>query len=533
MHKLRNKRGFKKFFKNIPEQKYSSICLLYQNERKVALRIGDHKKDEFKKLAEIYFDQNLILKKESFKIFEKFIEQAIKLDENFRCYKDATDFIIEVRDRNNRSEIIDFKYPEGVDTPELNSLLKTQLYPYQKEAILKSAKAGRIIIADDMGLGKTIQAIAVTEIMAQEFGVEKVLIICPTSLKYQWKSEIEKFTNRSTLVIEGSYLKRKEQYQNPEFFKILTYNAVKNDVDNIKNMAPDLIILDEAQRIKNWKTKTAQIIKSIKSPYAIVLTGTPIENKLEELHSIVSFVNPFMLGPLFRFLANHQILDKTNKVVGYKDLHNIKKTLCEILIRRKKDEVLKELPKRIDKNCFVEMTEEQRNVHDDHYEQVCKLVNKWRRYKFLSEKDRQNLLIHLNCMRMVCDSTYILDEKTRNDTKIDAVMDLLQNVFEEKKEKVVIFSQWQRMTRLISEELQKRKIKYEYLHGGVPSKNRKDLLTNFHNDSESLVFLSTDAGGVGLNLQCASIVVNMDCPWNPAVLEQRIARVYRLGQKNL
>ena len=179
---------------------------------------------------------------------------------------------------------------------------------------------------------------------------------------------------------------------------------------------------------------------------------------------------------------------------------------------------------------MVEVTPKQLSIHLENQEMVSKLVNKWKRFGFLNEKDRQFLLIALNSMRMVSDSTYILDQKTRHDTKIDEVRILLEEILQNKDEKIVIFSQWERMTRLISEELEKMNIGYEYLHGGVPAAKRRDLLINFREDPKSRVFLSTDAGGVGLNLQSASVVINMDCPWNPAVLEQRIARVHRLGQ---
>ncbi|MBU0569338.1 DEAD/DEAH box helicase, partial [Patescibacteria group bacterium] len=422
-------------------------------------------------------------------------------------------------------------YPEGVESPKLDSLLKTSLYSYQKGAVLKAVKAGRCLLADDMGLGKTIQAIGAAEILARELGITSVLIICPTSLKYQWKNEIEKFSSRSALVIEGRPDERKLQYQNRAFFKIISYNVVLNDLQAIQTSGFDLVILDEAQRIKNWKTKTALYVKQITSPYALVLTGTPLENRLEELHSIVEFVDRYRLGPLFRFLANHQIADDNERVIGYTKLHNISKTIAPILVRRTKKQVLDQLPGRIDKNIYVETTQEQQVIHQEHYETVSRLVNKWRRQKFLSEKERQILMISLNCMRMVANSTFILDQKTRHDTKIDELKIILKEVFEGSEEKVVIFSQWERMTRLIAKELQEWPVGFQYLHGGIPSPKRKDLLKNFHEDSNNLVFLSTDAGGVGLNLQCASVVINMDCPWNPAVLEQRVARVHRLGQK--
>jgi superfamily II DNA/RNA helicase len=231
-------------------------------------------------------------------------------------------------------------------------------------------------------------------------------------------------------------------------------------------------------------------------------------------------------------LHEHQISEpETGKVVGYKDLNKIGEILSDILIRRTKKKVLRQLPSRQDKNLFVPMTKEQQTIHDECYEIVCKLVNKWRKMGFLPEKDRQRLMINLNMMRMVCNSTFILDQQTRHDTKIAELMGILEEIFSMENEKVVIFSQWERMTRLVALELDALGVQYENLHGGIPSKDRKDLLTNFQNDPDTKVFLSTDAGGVGLNLQSAAYLINLDIPWNPAVLEQRIGRIFRIGQK--
>ncbi|MFN3489422.1 MAG: DEAD/DEAH box helicase, partial [Emticicia sp.] len=354
----------------------------------------------------------------------------------------------------------------------------------------------------------------------------------PTSLKYQWKSEIEKFTDNSVHVIEGTLIKRTAQYQYVDaFYVIVSYHTITQDLDLLNKMEADMVILDEAQRIKNWKTKVSQQIKKLITPYAIILTGTPLENKLEELYSITQLIDVFRLGPVYRFLNQYQITDDSGKVVGYKNLNEISKLLSDILIRRTKKEVLSQLPKRMDKNLFVPMTQEQMDIHNGLGDNVAKLVNKWRRYGFLNETDRRRLLLSLSQMRMVCDSTFILDQKTRHDTKIEEVMNILDEFFENSDEKVVIFSQWERMTRLVAHELTERGIKFENLHGGIESMKRKDLLDNFKNDPESRVFLSTDAGGVGLNLQSASLLINLDIPWNPAILEQRIARIYRLGQE--
>lgn len=202
-----------------------------------------------------------------------------------------------------------------------------------------------------------------------------------------------------------------------------------------------------------------------------------------------------------------------------------------ILLRRRKADVSIQLPERIDKNLFVPMTKEQRAVHDEYKEMVARIVIKWQKTHFLSETDRRRLLTGLSMMRMVCDSTYILDQKSRHDTKVEEVLNILQDIFSAGNEKVVIFSGWERMTRLIAGELDSLGIPYSNLNGSVPSAKRKDLIDRFTDDPEVRVFLSTDAGATGLNLQAASYVINLDLPWNPAVLEQRIGRIYRMGQK--
>ncbi len=234
---------------------------------------------------------------------------------------------------------------------------------------------------------------------------------------------------------------------------------------------------------------------------------------------------------MFRFLSNHQVLDEeSGKVVGYRNLRKIGETLSPILIRRRKDEVLTQLPERMDKNFFVPMTKEQMVPHEENREIVAKIVAKWKRCKFLSEADHRRLMIALQYMRMACDNTYLIDRKTRFGPKLTELATLLGEIFEEDAAKVVIFSQWRRMTTLVAEMLENQPWGFVHLHGGVPSKKRKDLIKALHEDRDCRVFLSTDAGGVGLNLQAASAVINMDLPWNPAVLEQRIGRVHRLGQ---
>lgn len=527
---LKNKKSNWKYFNQTQPQSYSSLSIFYGKERNLRLKPAGKDEEKIKQIFSPIINKEGFVQNDKLTDIEKYVHKATSIDPNFRVYPDVWEYIKGNKEQLERENLTNKLFPNGINSEIFDNLINGKLYPYQKEAVLKIFKAGRILVADEMGLGKTIQSIAAVELLARYSQVKNVLIICPTSLKYQWKKEIEKFTDKSVLLVEGLIHKRKKLYRQQEFYKIISYGVTRNDQEFINDASPDLVILDEAQRIKNWKTKTAQAVKKIQSRFAIVLTGTPLENRLQELHSIVEFIDMYKLGPLFRFLDNHEIADETGKVTGYKKLKSINKTLEPILIRRTKKEIIDQLPGRVDKNFFVEMTEEQWNDHQAYYEIVCRLVNKWRRQGFLKEEDRQSLLINLSCMRMTSDSTYILDQEKRHDVKISELIQLLENIMENKDNKVVIFSEWKKMFELVIQELEKRGIDYVYLNGDLSTRERKSIITRFHKEKNLKIFLSTDSGGLGLNLQCANVIVNLDLPWNPAKLEQRIARVYRLGQ---
>lgn len=512
---------------------YSSIYLDYVGDRQVKLKIGTDNEVQYEVFRKKYFSDNFELLATSFPIFEKILQEAKEINSSFICYDDALTYVIKIRENiTRRIKLGDF-FKKNSKFSDIGGSLKVQLFPFQQVGVKFAARAGRSLIADEMGLGKTIQAIAVAEIYKKVLQTNKVLIICPTSLKYQWKSEIERFTHSSVQIIEGSSQKRREQSSSSSaYYQVTSYNSIAQDIDFInETLEFDFVILDEAQRIKNWKTKVSKSVKKLNSTYAVVLTGTPLENRLEELYSIMQFIDIYQLGPLYQFVDRYQLKDtESGKVIGYQHLNEIKLTLGDTLIRRTKVEVLKELPERMDKNLFVPMTFEQREIHDEMQLVVSKLVSKWGKFGFLNEADRQKLILSLSRMRMVCDSTFIIDQRTRKDTKVDELMNIVEEFLETNDSKVVIFSQWERMTRLVASEFDNKGIEYEYLHGGIPSKKREKLLTNFKENLNSRIFLSTDTGGVGLNLQSASLVINLDIPWNPAVLEQRIGRVYRLGQ---
>ncbi len=421
LRKLWRNTRLRKHWKEKPLRPYTSVYLNYIGERQVMIREGSKRPDEkqelgadtheekMQRLADRYFDENRQLKTASFASFNKFLSKVRSLDADFRCYDDALEFILEQRANTQREQLLKERIKNTKDS-YFETLLKTDLFPYQREGVYFAVRAGRSLIADEMGLGKTIQALAVAEMLKKEFRISRVLIVCPTSLKYQWKSEIEKFTDSTAHVVEGGPLARPAQYLDAEhFYKIVSYHTVGNDLEAINDSEPDLVILDEAQRIKNWQTKTSQSVKKVQSDYALVLTGTPLENKLEELYSIIQFINPFLLGSLFSFLQRYQVTDDAGKVTGYQHLNEIGKILQDVMLRRTKKKVMKQLPTRQDKNLFVPMTEQQRTVHDEYREMVAKLVLKWRRLGFLPEKDRKGLMIGLNMMRMACNSTYVIE----------------------------------------------------------------------------------------------------------------------------
>lgn len=519
----------KRIFDHAGAPRHSGVYVDYTDGRKIKFRSGaEFSSSDMTGLIRKYFDSDGVLKDITSDPTE--LMHAFRaVDETFEWEPDALNLIIEARDRQRREEIIRGKYVNSY----FDGLLKITLHPYQADGVRFAFVGGRTINADEMGLGKTVQAIATAELLKKEGFVHSVLIICPTSLKYQWLSEIRRFTDSSAVVIEGNLLKRRDMMRDPSvFYKICSFQSMSNNIKAGYIPEVDMVIYDELQRLKNRETQMGKQLRKLSSQYVMALSGTPLENHLEELYSVTQLVDQYVFGALYKFVADTILRDDNGKIVGYKNLHAIADRLKGTLIRRKKSDVKLQMPARTDTNLFVPMTKEQRAIHDDYKNNVAQIIYKWRRWRFLSEKDRKRLLLFLSMMRMVCDSTYILDQKSRYDTKVDEIMAIITSLLSSEEEKVVIFSQWERMLRIIARELEAEGIDFCFLHGGVPSPKRKNLIDSFRDDPECRIFLSTDAGSTGLNLQTASLLINVDLPWNPAVLEQRIARIYRLGQQN-
>jgi SNF2 family DNA or RNA helicase len=451
-----------------------------------------------------------------------------KIGERVNVYPDAEEFIQQQLYQDRVEGLVAEIRQDPARHPLRSKLLKTELLPYQLDGIAFAVGAGRAVLADDMGLGKTIQGIGVGELLAREAGIRKVLVICPTSLKSQWRNEIERFADRSCQLVIGSASERAEQYDNEEFFTVCNYEQVLRDLPSIERVKWDLIILDEAQRIKNWEAKTTNTVKRLNSRFALVLSGTPLENRLDDLYSVVQFVDDRRLGPAFRFLNRHRVVDEKGKVLGYKNMEQLRRRLQPILLRRTRADVLQQLPQRTTEIVRIAPTGEQASVHEGHMRIVAQIVRK----PYISEMDLLRLRQALLMCRMSANSTFLCNKQEPSfSSKLERIEELLERLFAEPDRKAVLFSEWTTMLDLVEKILKRQGLKYVRLDGSVPQKQRQALVNRFQNNDDCQLFLSTNAGSTGLNLQAADTVINVDLPWNPAVLEQRIARAHRMGQR--
>jgi superfamily II DNA or RNA helicase len=459
---------------------------------------------------------------------DELIAAVESVPEQVTVMSDAMDFIdreIERRDLARREAEFLTELEDEAENSSVRRLLKVPLFDFQARGAVFLACRGRSILGDDMGLGKTPQTLAAVELLARERGVRKVLVVAPASVKYQWEGEIRKFTDRPVQVIEGLKGVREDQYAQDAFFKLVNYEQVVRDLDLMNAWGPDVVVLDEAQRIKNWESKTSRAVKKLRSRYAVVLTGTPLENRLEELYSIVQFVDDRRLGPAFEFLHEHRVLDAKGNLVGYRHLDRIREKLAPILLRRTRSEVLGQLPERTDSTRFVELTDSQRVPYEEQRTNLARLLAK----PVLNDLDRKRILASIVNMRLICDSTFLFDKQTNVSPKLDEFAEIIADLMSSGNHKAVVFSQWETMLHKAAEVLDRLGVGYALLHGGLQGKDRRAVLDRFQDD-DCRVFLSTDAGGVGLNLQAADTVINLELSWNPAVVEQRIARVHRMGQ---
>jgi len=386
------------------------------------------------------------------------------------------------------------------------------------------------ILADDMGLGKTLQAIIVITHNTTDNPKEVSLIVCPTSLIYNWKEEFHKFNpSLSTLVIDGTPVQRKKLIEKIKDHNVVitSYSLLQKDIEHYQDYNFGYAILDEAQHIKNRGTRNAKSVKIVKAKHRLILTGTPIENSLDELWSLFDFLMPGLLSSYDRFVEKYIRSPSQDKSVN---MEKLKKKVSPFILRRMKKDVLQELPpvSEIVYHCHLSGTQKDlyRSYAESARKELSQLVQKEG-----FDKVQIHVLATLTRLKQICCHPAIFAKEAAENgdsAKYDMLMELLQSLIEG-KHKTVVFSQYTRMLNIMSQDLKKQGIPFEYLDGS--SKNRLEIVKRFNDDINIPVFLvSLKAGGVGLNLVGADTVIHYDMWWNPAVENQATDRVHRIGQ---
>ena len=433
--------------------------------------------------------------------------------------------------------------------------LEQPLLDYQREGVARVLASGRLLLADDMGLGKTVQAIASCHVLHRLGRVRRGLVIVPSSLKPQWLREWRSFSDAPVRVVTGSPAQRAALYRDTqEGFLIVNYALVRRDAQLLEAWEPDVVVLDEAQRIKNWETQTAHAVKRLQPPWRLALSGTPLENNLSELASLMDWIDESALAPRWRLGTCFTLRgeEQGGAPLGATNLHTLRERLAPTVLRRTRAEVLDQLPPRTDEVIGVSMTARQRQAHAAMEPSIAAL-GRVQQERPLTREEFFRLMGLLANQRVISNgmAQHAFEEvwplieglETVNDETLDwlespkltALRDLVEGLLQS-DEKVVIFSEWRRMLTLVhwalGDVLARADRRAVYFTGRESQRQRCHNVVDFHDDPRTAVLLATDAGGVGLNLQRASACcVNVELPWNPAVLEQRIARVHRLGQQ--
>lgn len=444
------------------------------------------------------------------------------------------------KNREFKSMVRDMKTIEDSDY-EVPESLKQIMRSYQKNGFLwlKTLRENGFggILADDMGLGKTLQVISLllSEQQAYEAGEKECrrsLIVCPASLVYNWQKEIERFAPQlKTVVVTGLATDRQEIVKRTKEGEILitSYDLLKRDTGVYQDMVFALQVIDEAQYIKNPGTQAAKGVKKITAAFKLALTGTPIENRLSELWSIFDYLMPGFLYTYQRFREEIEIPISVNG--DENKMERLQRMIRPFILRRLKGEVLSDLPEKLEENVYAKLEGEQLALYDAHVQQMKQMLDGKSDKEFRSEKIQ--ILAELTKLRQICCDPSLLFEGYRGESaKSDMCMELILNAVNG-GHKVLLFSQFTSMLDRLAERLSKEGISYYMLTGSVGKEKRMQMVESFNEDDVSVFCISLKAGGTGLNLTAADIVIHYDPWWNVAVQNQATDRAHRIGQKNV
>jgi hypothetical protein len=414
------------------------------------------------------------------------------------------------------------EFAEGFSQQQQSrNFLRFPMYDYQVVGMLHLAFGGRAMLADELGLGKSVQAIAAAKVLRQLWDVQRVLIACPAALKADWEQQIRKFTDLPCRTVDGPRQRRLELYRDcTEFFVIMSYDQIDRDEPEIATiLAPDLLILDEAQRIKNWRNKTARAIKRIDTEFAFVLTGTAFESRIDEIYSIVEFIDPHIFGSLFRFNRDFYQLDDRGRPVGLTNLTDLFRRLQPIMLRRKRSDVSGQLPRQIENTYFVEMLDRQKRRYNDCEQQLCRALDK--RAEDADKHHHAQTL--LDSMRMVCSSAALVDPNVNEAPKLDELLRILSDTWDNNAErKVVVCSEWPQLLEQLRQRLEANAIECAVCLCGA---ERDEALEKFQKSPGCRLLLLADADGVDISLDNVDMLVNFDLPWDTTRLDRRIHAV--------
>lgn len=422
---------------------------------------------------------------------------------------------------------IDFEIPKALD----KVLRGYQGFGFKWLKVLSQYGLGGIL-ADDMGLGKTLQVLTFLKSEKKERGSKPSLIVAPTSLVYNWLSEIEKFTpDLSTLIISGNKDERLENIETINQYDIVitSYPLIRRDIDFYDKFSFRYCILDEAQHIKNPMSQNAKSVKSIKAKNYFALTGTPIENSLTELWSIFDFIMPGYLLSHNRFKKDFEkpiVKDQDSKA-----LDKLRRHISPFILRRLKRDVLKELPEKIEHRVVVELTNEQKKVYLAYLKKIKGEIEEEIKEKGF-QRSHIKILSGLTRLRQICcDPSLFIEDFNGESGKLLLLEEIIDDALQS-EHRILLFSQFTSMLSIIKNILNEKNIPYKYLDGSTPSKDRGKIVKEFNRGDGDIFLISLKAGGTGLNLTGADTVIHFDPWWNPAVEEQATDRAYRIGQKN-
>ena len=371
------------------------------------------------------------------------------------------------------------------------------------------------ILADEMGLGKTIQTVAF--LLSNKD--KKSIVITPTALIYNWKNELEKFAPTLKVgLLHAAKSEREKILDNIDNYDVIltTYTTYKNDIDKYKNINFDYCIIDEAQNIKNPDAIITKAIKNVNAKVRFALTGTPIENNLMELWSIFDFIMPGYLYNKSKF--------KSIFINNDKNIIELKNLIKPFILRRTKKEVITELPDKIEQKIIIDLEKEHKRAYKGYVNLITRKIKE-------NNQDNITVFSYLTKLRQLCLSPELMVKNYQGkNSKLDVLINIINDSSDEK---ILVFSQFTKVLEVIGKRLNEENISYSYLDGKTSAKDRVKLVEEFNTNNNKVFLISLKAGGTGLNLTSANIVVHFDPWWNPAVEDQASDRAHRIGQKNV